>query len=438
VAISDDIFVWFFAFVFLYYTFLFFVSKRPAGHRVATYDNWGFVILIPGHNEAMVIEDTVRRAMALTANIHIVVIDDGSDDGTGDIAERIGNERVHVLRRVLPNAVKGKGEALNHAYHFVGAQYREWFPRISDSNIVITVLDADGYLDPHLFDYIAGMLERNPRLGGIQTPVTIRSPESSLWLRMQDLEFVGFSGFVQQARHWFSSIGLGGNGQFIRATALQKLGTKPWSPALSEDLDIGIRLLLQGERLGFCNLGFVHQQGLTKLRPLLKQRTRWVQGHYQAWKYIPQIWKSRTLGLFTKLDLTLYLTLVSSVFIVLLNLGITFAASAGFLSVGSSLMGTLYNFSPYVARLSEILLSIGPALLFAATYNKLSRSKIPFTSWPAIIVIFCAYGWIWVYASIKALTRLAKKQNNWVKTERIQMTDTVTTIQPSNAITRVQ
>ncbi len=429
-TVSDDIFVAFFGFVFVYYTFLFFMSKRPPRHKVASHQNWGFVILVPAHNEALVIEDTVRRAMELRAPIHIMVIDDGSTDGTGDLAAAVGNERVHILRRVPPNAKKGKGEALNHAYQVVLPKFGEWFPGVPAENVVITVLDADGYLDPYLFDYISGMLERNPRLGGIQTPVTIRSPESSLWLRMQDLEFVGFSGFVQQARHWFSSIGLGGNGQFIRSTALLKLGSRPWSPALSEDLDIGIRLLLRGERLGFCNLGFVHQQGLTKLRPLLKQRTRWIQGHYQAWKYLPAIWKSREFGLFTKLDLTLYLTLVSSVFIVLINIGVTAIAALGYISVQSQLMGSMYAVSPYFARAAEIILSIGPALLFAATYNKLSRSKIALTSWPAIIVIFCAYGWIWVYASIVALLRLARRQNNWVKTERVQMADELTQLQP--------
>jgi len=238
---------------------------------------------------------------------------------------------------------------------------------------------------------------------------------------MQDLEFVGFSCFVQQARHWFSSVGLGGNGQFVRASALEKLGDKPWNDALSEDLDIGLRLLLQGERIGYCNKGFVHQQGLTKLRPLLKQRTRWIQGHYQAWKYIPALWRTR-LPLITKLDVTLYLVLVISVMLIVGNMLVSIGVLSGIFVAQSVIMNALVDISPYFGRTMQLIMSIGPALLFAFTYNKYSGSKVPLTSWPSIILVFCFYGWIWIYASFMALARLARKQNNWVKTERIQIT----------------
>lgn len=415
-----DVIVAFFAAIFVYYIGLFVVSKRDPRHQVTDDHQWGFVILIPAHNEELVIGDTVRRALALKAPIHLVVIDDGSNDATGAIVKQFTDSRVHVLTRTYPNAKQGKGEALNHAYQFALAHYDEWFKELPTSRIVVTVLDADGYLDPQLFDYVAGMLERSPEMGGVQTPVTIQDPERSMWLRLQDLEFVGFSCFVQQARHWFSSIGLGGNGQFVRASALEKLGDRPWRPALSEDLDIGIRLLLGGVKLGYCNMGFVHQQGLTKLKPLLKQRTRWVQGHYQAWKYLPSIWKS-TLPLWTKIDLSLYLVLVASVLIIVVNMLLSLVILFGFLTARSDLLNSLFAISPYLGRSVQLLLSVGPALLFAATYNRYSRSRIHLLHWPAVIAIFCIYGWIWIYASIVALIRLARGKNNWVKTERIQL-----------------
>jgi len=66
-----------------------------------------------------------------------------------------------------------------------------------------------------------------------------------------------------------------------------------------------------------------------------------------------------------------------------------------------------------------ILFSIGSAVFFATTYNKFSKNKIPWTSWPTMIVLFCMYGWIWFYSTVAALTRMVKGQNNWVKTERI-------------------
>lgn len=419
-VISVDLFVAFFMAIFVYYIILFSISKKDRGYRVTSSVRWGFIILIPANNEEMVIRQTIQRAAALRIPAHVVVINDGSTDKTEAIAQEFVGPRVHLLNRRFPNAKKGKGIALNHAYAAVRNKYDSWFPGISKDRIILTVLDADGYLDEQLFAYITGMLEFDPTLGGVQTPVTIQNPGRSLWLRMQDLEFVGFSCFVQQARHWLSSIGLGGNGQFIRISAIEKLGDEPWTPALSEDLDIGIRLLLQGERLGYCNKGFVHQQGLTKLRPLLKQRTRWVQGHYQAWKYLPSIWKS-SLKLKTKIDLSIYLLLVVSILVITVNAILTAAVFAGLLRTDSVIMNSFFAASPYFGRFMQIVLSIGPALLFAFTYNRYSRSRVPLASWLAIILLFCAYGWIWIYASLAALIRIARKQDNWVKTEHVEL-----------------
>ena len=200
-TIYVDLFVGFFAAIFLYYCILFLISKRALHHAPPEDKNWGFVMLIPAHNEESVIEATVRRA-AKHRGVHVVVINDGSTDATEDIVTPLTGDYVHILNRRYPEAKKGKGQALNHAYAHIQEYYDTWFPGLPHDRIIITVVDADGYLDPQLFEYVAGMLHREEKMGGIQTPVTIQHPEKSLWLRMQDLEFVGFSCFVQQARHW--------------------------------------------------------------------------------------------------------------------------------------------------------------------------------------------------------------------------------------------
>jgi len=413
-----DPFVYFFLAISLYYLFLFILSKKDPGLRATNGKEWEYVIFIPVHNEEKVIGATIRKALDLSVNAQIIVVNDGSADATGKILQNLRDDRLHIITRNYPDAKQGKGEALNSAYAFFHTHQTEWFPKHSPDKIIITVLDADSYLDSAQFEYIAGMLETHKELGGVQIPVTIEHPDKSLLLRMQDLEFVGFSCFVQQARHWFSSLGLGGNGQFIRFSALLQLGSKPWTHALSEDLDIGIRLLLCGIKLGYCNAGFVHQQGLIHIMPLLKQRTRWVQGHYQSWRYLPSIWRSK-LPVLTKLDLSLYLTLVASVLIVMVNILLNLTIVAGLVSARSVFFESVTTVSPSLSRALILMLSIGPAIFFVATYNKFSRNKVPWTSWPTIIALFCVYGWIWLYASVAALIRLVRRQNSWVKTERI-------------------
>ncbi|MGH2968452.1 MAG: hypothetical protein ACRDK0_05240 [Solirubrobacteraceae bacterium] len=48
---------------------------------------------------------------------------------------------------------------------------------------------------------------------------------------------MGFSRLVQAGRDPLGSVGLGGNGQFVRLSALQDMGDSPWSRCLTEDLD---------------------------------------------------------------------------------------------------------------------------------------------------------------------------------------------------------
>jgi glycosyltransferase involved in cell wall biosynthesis len=85
--------------------------------------------LIPAYNEAATIGEVLDRVAALGLDAQVVVIDDGSTDGTGDIAE--GHDGVRVIRQ--PN--RGKGAAI-----------RAGIPHIQGEIVVIQ--DADMEYDP--------------------------------------------------------------------------------------------------------------------------------------------------------------------------------------------------------------------------------------------------------------------------------------------------
>lgn len=87
------------------------------------------IALIPAYNEARYIADVVRGALAY---VPVVVIDDGSTDGTGAAAALAG-------AKVLAHGVnKGKGQALNTGFDYA-------IQRGVDAAIT---LDADGQHDP--------------------------------------------------------------------------------------------------------------------------------------------------------------------------------------------------------------------------------------------------------------------------------------------------
>jgi glycosyltransferase involved in cell wall biosynthesis len=71
------------------------------------------IALIPAHDEAGRIAATVKAAVGISGVDSVLVIDDGSSDGTADIAETAG---ARVLR--LPANV-GKGAALDAGYAVV-------------------------------------------------------------------------------------------------------------------------------------------------------------------------------------------------------------------------------------------------------------------------------------------------------------------------------
>jgi dolichol-phosphate mannosyltransferase len=59
------------------------------------------LVIIPTYNERDNIESIVDRVRTSAPSVDVLVVDDGSPDGTGDIADRLaaGDERIHVLHR---------------------------------------------------------------------------------------------------------------------------------------------------------------------------------------------------------------------------------------------------------------------------------------------------------------------------------------------------
>ncbi|MFJ9619858.1 glycosyltransferase family 2 protein [Streptomyces noursei] len=93
------------------------------------------------------------------------------------------------------------------------------------------------------------------------------------------------------------SVGLGGNGQFTRLSALDRIAAterRPWKRgALLEDYELGLHMILAGFRVTHLADTWVSQEGLPHLRRLLTQRTRRAQGSLQRVRYAPRIGSSR-------------------------------------------------------------------------------------------------------------------------------------------------
>ena len=89
----------------------------------------------------------------------------------------------------------------------------------------------------------------DPKVGGAQLGVRIRNRRANQLTAIQDCEFWGIAALGQLGRMRTRTVSLGGNGQFTRLTALQSIGDEPWSPALTEDLDLAVTLAIGGWHL---------------------------------------------------------------------------------------------------------------------------------------------------------------------------------------------
>lgn len=370
--------------------------------------------LVPCLNEDAVVGQTVSGLTRLQGTTTLV-IDDGSDDETARCAEEAGGDRVQVLRRVAPDARKGKGEALNAGIAWVRRQVEE---RGEDpAKVVVCVMDADGRLSDGALDHVLPLFE-DESVGGVQLQVRIRNRGSFL-TRYQDYQFWGIAAVTQFGRQATGTVSLGGNGQFARLSALDDAGEKPWSASLTEDLDLAITLALKGWELQTTPHASVDQQAVEELRLLVKQRTRWYQGHMMAIKRVPEIWRSRNLGNGKALELTSYCLVP---WLLDLPWSILFHYCLLMMALNWDQISVVAGGSGaavVVLAVAFYLFAFLPALATGWVYHRRDRRwgllKSLAMGNSFIIMNYLSFACVW-----KALARILRGETSWDKTERIK------------------
>jgi dolichol-phosphate mannosyltransferase len=94
-------------------------------------------VIIPTYNERDNLELIVTRVRASASNVDILIVDDNSPDGTGEIADKLAasDTRIHVMHR---QGKSGLGTAYIAGFHWaLGKGYG-----------VMVEMDADGSHDP--------------------------------------------------------------------------------------------------------------------------------------------------------------------------------------------------------------------------------------------------------------------------------------------------
>ena len=122
-------------------------------------------------------------------------------------------------------------------------------PGVDRERVIVVVVDADGRIAPTAPHFVAAHFE-DPQVGGVQALVRIYNRTGFL-TQMQDVEFSVYGSVYQAGRNHAGTAGMGGNGQFNRLSALDAIadGDGPWRNRLTEDQDLGLRLLAAGWKI---------------------------------------------------------------------------------------------------------------------------------------------------------------------------------------------
>ena len=280
---------------------------RVRAREAAGAEGLFFVLVVPALNEERVIGRTIASLLGLSGDFVVLVIDDASDDGTAEaVLPFTADPRVRLMKQPPEQARRGKGHVLNAGYAAV--RRMGLGERYGPQNVVMVVFDSDARVEPDFLEAVAPYFG-DPAVAGVQVAVRMHNAEENVLTLWQHLEFAVWGKLFCNAKNLLGSATLGGNGQCVRLAALADLDGGPWQPSsLTQDLDPSLRLLMKGWSLRFCPSAAVWQEAVPKLRALVRQRGRWLQGHLACWRYLPALIGSRR-PFRTRLDLLVFLLL---------------------------------------------------------------------------------------------------------------------------------
>lgn len=237
-------------------------------------------VLVPAHNEVLVIERTVRALAEQdyeSDNYEIVVVNDGSTDGTKEVVEELQKNIPNLKLVNVPHGEGGKGKSrtLN-----IGFQHT--------SGALVSVFDADNTPEPNCLRFLVTVLENDKKLVAVNSKVRTRNKDASWLTKFINLEFIYFQWLFQGGRwQWFRLSMLMGTGYVIYRDTLDLLGGFDEN-SLVDDTEMSLRIFRGNYRIRWVPFATTWEQEPDTFKVWFKQRTRWSIGNIvTTWKYLP-------------------------------------------------------------------------------------------------------------------------------------------------------
>ncbi|MFI5764186.1 bifunctional polysaccharide deacetylase/glycosyltransferase family 2 protein [Streptomyces sp. NPDC051563] len=261
--------------------------------RAKRRDTWGrpvtekVTVLVPAYNERECIANTLNSLAVSDQPIEVIVIDDGSSDGTADIVEAMNLPFVRLIRK----ANGGKSSALNTGI-------------AAASHEIIVMMDGDTVFEPSTVRELVQPFG-DPGIGAVAGNAKVGNRDSLIgaW---QHIEYVLGHNLD---RRMYDMLGViqtipGAVGAF-RKEALRRVGGMS-DDTLAEDTDITIAVLCDGWRIVYAEHARAWTEAPASLQQLWSQRYRWSYGSMQAmWKHRAAVTSRGPAGRFGRIGLPL-------------------------------------------------------------------------------------------------------------------------------------
>lgn len=368
-------------------------------------------IMVPAHNEAIVIKKTMEALLKFDYprdKYEIIVINDNSKDNSAEVLKEIQmsnpNHKIVVINTDNIVGGKGKSNALNIALSIaVGS--------------VIAVYDADNTPEKQALKILVENLMADEKLGAVIGKFRTRNKYASLLTRFVNIETLAYQCMNQAGRYFFFRLcTIPGTNYVIRRDLIDKMGG--WDVnALAEDTEISFRLYRMGYHIKFMPLAVTWEQEPQMVKQWFKQRTRWVKGNLY-------VLKSNFKYAFDKNAGRMRLDVIYYVFVYLLMFtSLVFSDMIFVLGILGFCYVTLGGFSSLLWEMAILLFVLNVTITLSVERNEFNLSNIALT----FLMLF-TYAKLWVAVVLNGFIqgiqdKIYHKEVIWDKTERFEETN---------------
>lgn len=233
-------------------------------------------LVVPAHNEELVIQDTVKSILRLNYpidKVELLVYADNCNDHTADRVRELKslkeftNNNFRVIERT---GTGGKAGVLNDALKVSGGEY-------------LGVYDADAAPETNaLYFLVKKVLENPTRYAAAFGRNKTRNYQQNFLTRCINLEIVNTQRIQHTGLWQLFKIGrIPGTNFIINKKMVQELGG--WNNgALTEDTAISFSLMRSGKLIALAHQAEAFQQEPETLFAYYNQRKRWARGNYEV------------------------------------------------------------------------------------------------------------------------------------------------------------